>query len=145
MLADMTVGDIVTVIVIPAAGALAGVVGYLFKLYVDELKSSRASWIKIAEGGLKVGGEVVTNQLKSIGHPIVAEIAPVLAEHNSPTTAKQEDTAALATANAKLAAITLAAQKLVETTTHTVSNGPVEVTVVPADKPLPVEVVKDKK
>lgn len=140
--AETSLGELVGILA-PAFVILGGVVGYLFKLYVDELRSQRDSWKKLAEEGLNIGSEVVANGLRAKGMPVVEQLEKVKPEHNSPSSPKQKEAADLATANAKFVAMVLAAQKLGEANDQQ-EPVPVKVEIV-HPQPVPVTVVDEEK
>lgn len=100
-------------LVAAVVGTLAGSVTYLFYQYIAQLKSELAAWQRLAAGAVKSEEMVVHHGLRAKGIEPLEKIAPVMAQHNSPTTAAQQKRADLETLTAQHAANVLAAQQLI--------------------------------
>lgn len=95
------------------AALFAGVIGfYVVRMQaknseIKALNSRQTSLEEIADEALTSLEVVAVEKSKEIGKPIPKKLAAVVAEHNSPTTKKQEKDAELSTLRARLVAATL--------------------------------------
>lgn len=98
-------------IVIGGAAALVAAIGVLFRLvikgYTDQLEDKDTEIVSL-RSILKASlfaTEVATNKLLALqDKPAIVPVAPVVAEHSSPTTPAQAKTADLATMRARVVA-----------------------------------------
>jgi hypothetical protein len=97
-------------VIATVVAALAAAIQKLFAVMLQHRNDERDIWRSIAEDATaKV--EELTERLSAItGTPPPAPVAPVLPEHNSPTTDRQRDTAAWQTVRARLVAAALQAE-----------------------------------
>ena len=96
-------------------GALAGTIAALFKLLmstkdsqVEEAKAQRDIYKAISDRAIARLEEAVNAQRQAEGKAAMVPLAPVVAEHQSPTTPAQQEIADAATQRARLVAAELA-------------------------------------
>jgi len=96
-------------------GALAGVIVYLFrqldsthKERLSERTSERDSYKEMAHEALIALESRVNEKRRGVGQGPFPAVAPVVPEHNSPVSKRQQETADLQTMRARLTAATLA-------------------------------------
>jgi hypothetical protein len=94
--------------------ALSGVISYLFhhisksnSREIRALTSERESYKGIARDALKHLESLINRDLAAKGAPPLILIAPVIPEHQSPSTPDQQEVAQLATLRARLVAAQL--------------------------------------
>jgi len=111
MLADVVFSTEAMGVVGVLLAALAGTVGYLFKHIagsnlreIRALTAERESYKGIARDALKHLESVINRDLASRGSPPFVAIAPVIPEHQSPSTPDQQERAMMATLRARLVA-----------------------------------------
>ena len=107
MLADLTVNTETMAVISLVVGGLTGVIGMLFRLYVAQVKEERDTWKKLADGAVSNLEYAANVQRKKAGMSPLTELAPVVPEHSSPTSKRQEETAEMATMRARLTAAVL--------------------------------------
>ncbi len=108
---DVIVSGAALAVIVPLVISLAGVVSLLFKLLLlakddrmKDIKSERDSYKEIAEEAVAKMEKVANERLKLAGQPHFTPLAPVVPEHNSPTTEAQQEAADLQTMRARLVA-----------------------------------------
>lgn len=114
-LADVSFSTESMVVVGTLLAALTGAVSLLFRQLIatkdDALKamtSQRDSYREMADEAIKNLEKAVNDGLKLSGRPPFAVVPPVVPEHSSPTTERQQDVADMQTMRARLVAATLA-------------------------------------
>lgn len=123
MLADVTFSTEGIVVISTLLGAVTAALGFIFRLLItnyekaatraevdharerDSLKTERDNWRQVGEEAVD-NLQIVARKKGALTR--VAPLAAVVAEHNSPATEEQLQTAALATTRAALVAATLA-------------------------------------
>lgn len=98
--------------------ALGSAIALLFKMVISskdkqlaDMESQKKSWEEIANEGVKSAKETADFYRAKEGLPPIILAAPVISESHSPSTAKQRETAAIATKRASLAQIKLMMQQ----------------------------------
>lgn len=150
-------------------GTLALAVGFLLKNWIKEkeerlleMKTQRDDYKRVAGSTVEAYEQLILRQLSKRGIAAAELVAPVVPEHHSPTTEKQQEQAEFATIQARRVAADVALGKLLaaeEASTNELpkpepkpvpvmivasEDSPLKVEVIPADDPLPVEIVPVK-
>lgn len=105
-------------------GALAGAIGYIFRLLMQskdaqiaaaeaatklrDEESAKKSYKEIAEEAVAMAELRVNRERRASGYESTRVVAPVVPEHSSPVTTEQQKTADLQTLRARVTAATLA-------------------------------------